>query len=89
MFKYLGEYLQIQFKKYYHFTKRTIKCICNILSIYSNFYTIYNSLKFDDIVKMNSIEFMFRAKNNILPNHLLYTAKSYNGNLFHDILCIE
>ena len=48
--------------------------------MYTNFYTIYNSLKFDDIVKMNSIKCMFRARNNILPKNLqlLYIAKSYN-----------
>ena len=55
--------------------------------MYTTFYTIYNSLKFDDIVKMNSIQFMFRARNNILLKNLqlLYKAKSYNGNLFHRI----
>ena len=37
--------------------------------MYTNFYTIYNSLKFDDIVKMNSITFMFRAMNNVLPKN--------------------
>ena len=68
--------------------KRAIKCICNDHSMYKHFYTISNSLKFDDIVKMNSIQFMFRAMNNILPKknlQLLYKAKSYNGNLFHRI----
>ena len=55
--------------------------------MYKTFYTICNSLKFDDIIKMNSITFIFRARNNILPNNLqlLYKAKSYNGNLFHSI----
>ena len=55
--------------------------------MYKNFYTISKSLKFDDIVKMNSITFMFRARNNLLPNNLqlLYKAKSYNGNLFYRI----
>ena len=55
--------------------------------MYKNVYTIYNSLKFDDIIKMKSIKFMFRARNNILPKNLqlLYKAKSYNGNLFHKI----
>ena len=55
--------------------------------MYKNFYTISNSLKFVDIVKMNSIQFMFRARNNVLPKNfkLLYKAKSYNGNLFHRI----
>ena len=30
---------------------------------------------------MNSIKFMFRTMDNVLPKHLqlLYTAKSYNG----------
>ena len=55
--------------------------------MYKNFYTISNSLKFDDIVKMNSIQFMFRDKDNLLSNNLqlLYKAKSYNANLFHRI----
>ena len=55
--------------------------------MYTNFYTISNSLKFDDIVKMNSINFMFRARNNLLSKNLqlLDKAKSLNGNLFHRI----
>ena len=55
--------------------------------MYTNSYTISNSLKFDDIVKINSIIFMFWAMNNVLPNNLrlLYKAKSYNGNLFNRI----
>ena len=55
--------------------------------MYTNCYTIYNSLKFDDIVKMNSIKFMFRARNNVLPKNLqlLYKAKFNNGNLFQRI----
>ena len=55
--------------------------------MYTKFYTIYNYLKFDDIVKMNSIKFMFRSRNNVLPKNLqlLYKAKSYNGNLFNRI----
>ena len=36
--------------------------------MYTDLYTIY--LKFDDIVKKNSITFMFRPMNNILPNNL-------------------
>ena len=47
-----------------------------------------NSLKCDDIVKkMNSIQFIFRARNTLLPKYLLllYKAKSYDGNLFHRI----
>ena len=34
---------------------------------------------------MNSIKFMFRARNNVLPKNLqlLYKANSNNGNLFH------
>ena len=56
-------------------------------SVYSTFYNISNFLKIDDIVKMNSIKEMFRARNNFLPKNLqlLYKAKSYNGNLFHRI----
>ena len=36
---------------------------------------------------MNSIQFMFRARNNVLPKNLqlLYKSKSYNGNMFHRI----
>ena len=36
---------------------------------------------------MNSIKFIFRARNNVLPKNLelLYKAKSYNGNIFHRI----
>ena len=56
--------------------------------MYKNVYIISNSRKFDDIVKMNSISFMFRTRNNVLPKNLqlLYKYKSYNGNLFHRIL---
>ena len=36
---------------------------------------------------MNSITYMFRAMNNLLPKNLqlLYKTKSYNGNLIHRI----
>ena len=33
------------------FKKRALQCISNNHSMYNNFYTIYNSLKFDDIIK--------------------------------------
>ena len=83
----LGNTFKSSLKNIFILQKRAIKCICNTHSMYTNFYTISNSLKFDDIVKMNSIQFMFRARNNILPKNLqlLYKAKSYNGNLFHRI----
>ena len=82
-----GNTFKSSLKNIFILQKRAIKCICNTHSMYTNFYTISNSLKFDDIVKMNSIKFMFRARNNILPKNLqlLYKAKSYNGNLFHRI----
>ena len=82
-----GNTFKSSLKNIFILQKRAIKCICNTHSMYTNFYTISNSLKFDDIVKMNSIQFMFRARNNILPKNiqLLYKAKSYNGNLFHRI----
>ena len=31
---------------------------------------IHKSLQFHDIVKMNTIKFMFRARNNVLPINL-------------------
>ena len=69
--------------------KISIKCICNNnnIFIYTHVYTISNSLKFDYIVKINSITFIFLARNNLLPNNLQlsYKAKSYNVNLFHRI----
>ena len=82
-----GNTFKSSLKNIFILQKRAIKCICNTHSMYTNFYTISNSLKFDDIIKMNSIKFMFRARNNILPKNLqlLYKAKSYNGNLFHRI----
>ena len=48
--------------------------------MYNNFYTISNSLKFGDIIKINSIKCIFRSRNNVLPTNLklLYKAKSYN-----------
>ena len=44
------------------------------------------SLKFYDIIKMNSIKFMFRARNNVLPNNLQLL---YKVNLLMDISLIE
>ena len=43
--------------------KRALKIINND-SNYSTFYIIHKSLQFHDIVKMNTIKFMFRARNN-------------------------
>ena len=38
--------------------------------MYSTFYFKYNNLKFDDIVKLNTVKFMFRARNYSLPLNL-------------------
>ena len=48
--------------------KRALKIINND-SNFSTFY-IHKSLQFHDIVKMNTIKFMFRARNNLLPINL-------------------
>ena len=47
--------------------------MCNI------FYFKYNNLKFDDIVKLNTVKFMFRARFN------LFKLNSYYNLLFHRI----
>ena len=59
--------------------------IINNYSNYSTFYIIHKSLQFHDIVKMNTIKFMFRARNNLLPINLqtLYSIKLHNTYLFH------
>ena len=64
--------------------KRALKIINND-SNYSTFYIIHKSLQFHDIVKMNTIKFMFRARNNVLPINLqkLYSIKLHNTYLFH------
>ena len=79
----LGNTFRSSLKNIFILQKRAIKCIGNHFTY--NFYTISNSLTFDDIVKMNSIKFMFRARNNVLLKNvqLLYKSNSYNGNLFH------
>ena len=38
--------------------------------MYNNFYSFSNYLKFNDIVKMKIITFMFRARNDVLPKNL-------------------
>ena len=76
----MGEYLQIQLQK------RAIKFICNNHSMYRHLYSISNSLKFDDIVKMNSITFMIRARNNLLPKNLQLL---YKATLIMEICFIE
>ena len=81
-----GNTFKSSLKNIFILQKRAIKCICNTHSMYTNFYTISNSLKFDDIVKMNSIKFMFRARNNILPKNLQYYIKL---NLIMEICFIE
>ena len=64
--------------------KRALKIINND-SNYSTFYIIHKSLQFHDIVKMNTIKFIFRARNNLLPINLqkLYSIKLHNTYLFH------
>ena len=64
--------------------KRALKIINND-SNYSTFYIIHKSLLFHDIVKMNSIKFMFKARNNLLNINLqkLYSIKLHNTYLFH------
>ena len=55
--------------------------------MYNTFYFKYNNLKFDDIVKLNTVKFMFRARNYSLPLNLknLFKINSYNNLLFHRI----
>ena len=55
--------------------------------MYNTFYFKYNNLKFDDIVKLNTVKFMFRASNYSLPLNLknLFKIKYYNNLLFHRI----
>ena len=67
-----------------HIIKKTLRIINND-SNYSTFYIIQKSLHFYDIVKMNTIKFMFRTRNNVLPINLqnLYSNKLYNTYLFH------
>ena len=38
--------------------------------MYNTFYFKYNNLKFDDIVKFNTVKFMFRARNYSLSLNL-------------------
>ena len=59
--------------------------IINNDSNYSTFYIIYKSLQFHDIVKMNTIKFMFSVRNNLLPINLqnLYSINLHNTYLFH------
>ena len=65
-----GDTFRSSLKNILFLQKRAIKCISNNHSTYTHFYTISDSLKFDDIVNMNSIKFMFRARNNVLPKNL-------------------
>ena len=67
-----------------YITKKSFEIINND-SNYSTFYIIHKSLQFHDIVKMNTIKFMFRARNNLLPINLqkLYSIKLHNTYLFH------
>ena len=55
--------------------------------MYNTFYFKYNNLKIDDIVKLNTVKFMLRARNYSLPSNLqnLFKIKSYGNLLFHRI----
>ena len=67
--------------------KRALRCICNNELMYNTFYFKYNNLKIDDIVKLNTVKFMLRARNYSLPSNLqnLFKIKSYGNLLFHRI----
>ena len=53
--------------------------------MYTNFHTIYSSLKFDDIVKMNSMCRNNVDRNNLLLKNFQLLYKAYNGYLFYTI----
>ena len=55
--------------------------------MYRKLYTLHNSLKFTDSVKLNTAKFMFRAINHSLPPNLqnLFKVKAYDNHLFHRI----
>ena len=76
-----GNTIRSSLKYIFILQKNRIKYIINNHSMYTQFHTITNSLKFDDIVKMNSIKCMFRVRNNFLPKNLqlLYKAISYKA----------
>ena len=52
--------------------------------MYRTFYTQQNSLKFTDSVKLNTAQFMFRARNHSLPPNL-QNLKAYDNLLVHRI----
>ena len=66
-----------------YLTKRALKVINNDSIEYTNnytystFYNNHKSLKYYDIVKMDTMKYMFRARNNLLPFNLqtLYSIK--------------
>ena len=55
-----------KFKLITYTTKKIVLMINNEYN-YTTFYIIYKSLQFYDIVKMNTIKFIFRYGNNKLP----------------------
>ena len=65
--------------------KRALRFICNNELMYNTFYFKYNNLKFYDIVKLNTVKFMFRARNYSIPLNLqnLFKIKYYDNILFH------
>ena len=50
-----GNTFRFSLKNIFILKKRAIKCIRNNHSMYTNFNTIFNYLKFNDIIQMNSI----------------------------------
>ena len=66
-------------------TNRALKCISkNKISTY-NLYIYFKTLNFDDIVKLNTMKFMYRARHNDLAFKLqiLFKINSYRPNLFY------
>ena len=77
-------YIYTIYLKYVYYKKRALKIINNDYN-YSTFYIIHKSLQFYDIVNMNTMKFMFNARNNLLPFNFqtLYSIKLHNTYLFH------
>ena len=67
-------------------TKRALKVINNEYN-YSTLYIIHKSLTFYDILKMNTMKFMFRDRNKLLPFKLkkLYSFIFNNTYIFHKL----
>ena len=49
--------------------------------MYRKLYTLHNSSKFTDSVKLNTAKFMFRARHHSLPPNLqnLFKVKAYDN----------